>query len=120
LTADKRYRDAVELALTKVASLAAQHARFAGYSCATGEALLSGPYEIAIAGPAADTEPLVTAAWRAAPPGAVIVAGEPDAPGVPLLVGRAMRDGRPTAYVCRGFVCDAPVTTVDELVAKLS
>ncbi|HEV7898115.1 MAG TPA: thioredoxin domain-containing protein [Planosporangium sp.] len=120
LTGDKRYRDTAELALTKVAALAAQHARFAGYSCATGEALLSGPYEIAIAGPAADAEPLLKAAWRAAPPGAVIVAGEPDAPGVPLLVGRPTRDGRATAYVCRGFVCDAPVTTVDELVAKLS
>jgi uncharacterized protein YyaL (SSP411 family) len=120
LTGDKRYRDAAELALTKVAALAAQHARFAGYSCATGEALLSGPYEIAIAGDVADAGPLLAAAWRAAPPGAVIVAGEPDAPGVPLLVGRPVRDGAATAYVCRGFVCDAPVTTVDELVAKLS
>ncbi|MCW2643231.1 MAG: thymidylate kinase [Dactylosporangium sp.] len=120
LTGDKRYRDAAELALTKVAPLAAQHARFAGYSCATGEALLSGPYEIAIAGDAVETDPLLAAAWRAAPPGAVIVAGEPDGPGVPLLVGRPLRDGRATAYVCRGFVCDAPVTTVDELVAKLS
>jgi uncharacterized protein YyaL (SSP411 family) len=120
LTGDKRYRDAAELALTKVATLAAQHARFTGYSCATGEALLSGPYEIAIVGAASDVEPMVEAAWRAAPPGAVIVSGEPDAPGVPLLVGRPLRDGRATAYVCRGFVCDAPVTTVDELVAKLS
>ncbi|NJC71498.1 thioredoxin domain-containing protein [Planosporangium thailandense] len=120
LTGDKRYRDAAELALTKIAALAAQHARFAGYSCAVGEALLSGPYEIAIAGTVADAEPLVAAAWRAAPPGAVIVAGEPDAPGVPLLAGRPLRDGRATAYVCRGFVCDAPVTTVEELVGKLS
>ncbi|GII23523.1 thioredoxin domain-containing protein [Planosporangium mesophilum] len=120
LTGDKRYRDTAELALTKVAALAAQHARFAGYSCATGEALLSGPYEIAIAGPVGEAEPMIEAAWRAAPPGAVIVAGEPDAPGVPLLVGRPALSGKPTAYVCRGFVCDAPVTTVDELVAKLS
>jgi uncharacterized protein YyaL (SSP411 family) len=120
LTGDKHYREAAELALTRVAPLAAQHARFAGYSCATGEALLSGPYEIAIAGHAADTEPLLAAAWKVAPPGAVIVAGERDAPGVPLLVGRPARDGRATAYVCRGFVCDAPVTTVEDLVAKLS
>ncbi|MGC9666786.1 thioredoxin domain-containing protein [Planosporangium sp. 12N6] len=120
LTGDKRYRDTAELALAKVSALAAQHARFTGYSCATAEALLSGPYEVAIAGMAADTEPLAAAAWWAAPPGAVIVAGEPDAPGVPLLVGRPLRDGRATAYVCRGFVCDAPVTTVDDLVAKLA
>jgi uncharacterized protein YyaL (SSP411 family) len=119
LTGDKRYRDAAEVALTKVASLAAQHARFAGYACAAGEALLSGPYEIAVAG-GSDAAPLLAAAWQAAPPGAVIVAGEPDAEGVPLLAGRPLRDGQATAYVCRGFVCDAPVTTVAELVAKLS
>ncbi len=116
LTGEKSYRDAAETALTKVAALAAQHARFAGYSSAVGEALLSGPYEIAIVGGHGD---LVEAAWRAAPPGAVIVAGKPDAPGVPLLAGRLRRDGRPTAYVCRGFVCDAPVTTVEDLLAKL-
>jgi uncharacterized protein YyaL (SSP411 family) len=29
---------------------------------------------------------------------------------VPLLADRVAIDGRPTAYVCRGFVCDLPVT----------
>jgi uncharacterized protein YyaL (SSP411 family) len=24
------------------------------------------------------------------------------------------------AYVCRGFVCDRPVTTVDDLIARLA
>ena len=28
-------------------------------------------------------------------------------------------DGGPAAYVCRGFVCDRPVTTPDELAAQL-
>ena len=41
----------------------------------------------------------------------MIVAGEPDQPGVPLLADRPLIDGAPTAYVCRGFVCDRPVTT---------
>jgi uncharacterized protein YyaL (SSP411 family) len=45
----------------------------------------------------------------------VVVAGPPNAPGVPLLEGRDLREGQPTVYVCRGFVCDRPVTTVDEL-----
>ena len=50
-----------------------------------------------------------------APGGTVVVAGAPDAPGVPLLADRPLVDGGPAAYVCRGFVCDRPVTTAAEL-----
>ena len=56
----------------------------------------------------------------AAPPGAVVVAGEPDRPGVPLLAGRPFIGGAPAAYVCRGFVCDRPATGVEELTARLA
>jgi uncharacterized protein len=115
LTGRTRYREAAEAALATVVPIAVRHPRFTGYALAAGEAQLSGPYEIAVAG---DGE-LVDAAWRLAPPGAVIVSGEPDRPGVPLLAGRVMLDGRPTAYVCRGFVCDRPVTGPAELAALL-
>lgn len=64
-------------------------------------------------------DPLVAAARRHAPPGAVVVAGAPDQPGVPLLAGRPFVDGKPAAYVCRGFVCQRPVTGVEELVVQL-
>jgi len=37
---------------------------------------------------------------------------------VPLLADRPLRNGS-TAYVCRGFVCDAPVSTEADLAAKL-
>jgi uncharacterized protein len=50
----------------------------------------------------------------------VVVSGLPNAPGVPLLADRPLREGGSTAYVCRGFVCDAPVTTVEELTVQLS
>ena len=118
LTGDPKYREVAEKALATVAMIAATHGRFTGYACSVGEALLSGPYEIAIA-----TEdrhdPLVTAAWWHAPPGAVVVAGPPDAPGVPLLEHRIQRDGQPTAYICRNFVCDSPVTALEDLVSGL-
>src|SRR5690606_15458900 len=115
LTGETSYREAAERALATVAPLVSRHARFTGYACAVAEALLSGPYEIAIATDDPVRDPLVRTAWRLAPPGAVIVAGEPDRPGVPLLAGRHRRDGAATAYVCRGFVCDRPVTDPDEL-----
>jgi hypothetical protein len=50
----------------------------------------------------------------------VVVAGASGQDGVPLLADRPMQDGRPTAYVCRGFVCDRPVTTEADLVARLA
>ena len=53
---------------------------------------------------------LLAAARLGTSPGAVVVAGPPDAPGVPLLAGRPLVGGAPAAYVCRGFVCDAPST----------
>ena len=45
--------------------------------------------------------------------------GEAAATGFALLEDRTARDGRPTAYVCRGFVCRLPVTGLDELSAEL-
>jgi uncharacterized protein len=119
LTGSAPYREAAEQALSTVAAVAATHGRFTGYACAVGEALLSGPYEVAVATEQPQADPLVDAAWRLAPPGAVVVAGPPDAEGVPLLADRPLRNGTSAVYVCRGFVCDAPVSTVDELKAKL-
>ena len=39
--------------------------------------------------------------------------------GVPLLLGRPLVAEQAAAYVCRGMVCDAPVTDVDRLLAAL-
>jgi uncharacterized protein YyaL (SSP411 family) len=118
LTGETSFRDAAQAALEKVTVLLAKHPRFGGHAAAVAEALLSGPYEIAIA----TMEPhgmLVERARWLAPPGAVVVAGPPDSPGIPLLAQRPLIGGRPTAYVCRGFVCDQPVTSVDDLAARL-
>ncbi|MEV4771002.1 thioredoxin domain-containing protein [Micromonospora humida] len=120
LSGETRYREAAEAALSTVAPIVGRHARFTGYAATTGEALLSGPYEIAVVTDDPTGDPLVAAAHRHAPPGAVVVAGRPDQPGVPLLADRPLLDGRPTAYVCRGFVCQRPVTSVEDLVAQLT
>jgi hypothetical protein len=100
--------------------LVASHPRFAGYSAAVAEALVSGPYEIAVVTREPDTDPLVAAAVRHAPPGAVVVAGAPDQDGVPLLADRPYVNDGPAAYVCRNFTCDRPVTTPEEVRAALT
>jgi uncharacterized protein YyaL (SSP411 family) len=121
LSGEPRHREIAEQALETVSALMVRHPRYAGYAAAVVEAMQSGPYEIAIVVPEGATGPdgLTEVARRHAPPGAVVVVGPPDQPGVPLLAGRPAVDGQPTAYVCRGFVCDRPVTTPAELVALL-
>jgi uncharacterized protein len=64
-----------------------------------------------VSGPAgAERDVLARAARASSSPGAVVVVGEPGAEGVPLLADRPLVGGRPAVYVCRGFVCSAPVT----------
>ena len=107
--------------LASLARLVSQAPRAAGWAAAVGEALLAGPLEVAVSGPAGpEREALAAAARAATSPGAVVVVGEPDAPGVPLLAGRPTVGGRSAAYVCRGFVCSAPVTDVSALSAAMS
>ncbi len=120
LSGEPRYRDIAEQALETVTAVMVRHPRYAGYAAAVAEALLSGPYEIAVVSPSGDASALAAAARRHAPPGAVVVVGRPDQPGVPLLAGRPALDATATAYVCRGFVCDRPVTTESELITALS
>jgi len=107
-----RYRDHAESALRGAGAILGRYPRFAGHWLTVAEGLLRGPLQVAIVG---DAPQLVAAARRAAPGGSVVVAGEPDAPGVPLLADRPLVDGAAAAYVCRGFVCDRPVTTSAEI-----
>jgi len=88
-------------------------------------ALLSerGPSHAVIFGKLEDdaTRALATRArFVLGPADAVIVAAKEvvqmDAIDKSWFKGRSAVDGRPTAYICRGTTCSAPVTTVEELV----
>ncbi|PRY01898.1 thioredoxin domain-containing protein [Allonocardiopsis opalescens] len=122
LTGSARHREAAAAALAPVGLLAARAPRFAGWGLAVAEALLAGPVEIAVVGPAGDprTSALHRTALGGVSPGAVVSLGDgsPDTP-VPLLEHRTAVDGRPAAYVCRDFACRAPVTEPEELAAQL-
>jgi uncharacterized protein YyaL (SSP411 family) len=121
LAGSPRHRELGEAALASLVRLVAQAPRAAGWAAAVGEALLAGPLEVAVSGPVGPERDALAAAARAAvSPGAVVVVGEPDAPGVPLLANRPVHGGVPAAYVCRGFVCSAPVTDVSALSAAMN
>ncbi|MDT0310343.1 thioredoxin domain-containing protein [Streptomyces sp. DSM 44917] len=121
-TGSGRHREAAERALGIVARLGGRAPRFIGWGLAVAEAALDGPREVAVVGPPDDpaTAALHATALRSTAPGAVIALGGPDTPDPsPLLASRPLLAGRPTAYVCRGFVCDAPVTDPSALAARL-
>ncbi|HJQ42495.1 MAG TPA: thioredoxin domain-containing protein, partial [Jatrophihabitantaceae bacterium] len=118
LTGSLEHRQAAENALRIVSELGTRQPRFLGWAVAAAEALVSGPLQIAVVGEP-DGGELTTTAWAKRPPGAVVVSGAPDAAGVPLLADRPLVNGAPAAYVCRGMVCDRPVTTAAELATLL-
>ena len=94
LAGSPRHRELGEAALSSLVRLVEQAPRAAGWAAAVGEALLAGPLEVAVSGPAGPERDALAAAARASTsPGAVVVAGDPDAPGVPLLGGPAPRRG---------------------------
>ncbi|MFH9824511.1 thioredoxin domain-containing protein [Streptomyces bobili] len=122
-TGSQPHRSAAEKALGVVKALGPRVPRFIGWGLAAAEALLDGPREVAVVGPALDdpaTRELHRAALLATAPGAVVACGTPDSEEFPLLADRVLVGGAPTAYVCRGFVCDLPVTDVDALREKVT
>ena len=102
-----------------VAVFAEQAPRFAGWSLAAAQAMLDGPVEVAVVGDLTEARAALERRARRHPGAVVVVADAPD-DRIPLLVGRDPVDGRPAAYVCRGLVCERPVTTVADLEAALS
>ena len=87
---------------------------------------LSTPKEIAIVGARRDpaTQSLLDIVYRSYLPNKVLAGTDPEKPGniatdLPLLQGRQMMDGRPTAYVCQNYICKLPVTEPDALVREL-
>ena len=127
VTGSGRHRDAAEAALRSVSTLAARVPRFAGWSLAAAEAAASGPLEVAVVGLIDDPvrAELARVARSSCGPGTVVLVGsaeQSDAADpadersvVPLLAGRGLVDGKAAAYVCRGMVCDRPVTTPEDL-----
>ncbi|MEV0635354.1 thioredoxin domain-containing protein [Streptomyces sp. NPDC050619] len=121
-TGAEPHRTAAEKALGVVKALGPRVPRFIGWGLAVGEALLDGPREVAVVGPAPDdpgTRALHRTALLGTAPGAVVAMGTPGSDEFPLLADRPLSNGEPTAYVCRNFTCDAPTTDSDRLRSQL-
>ncbi|WP_329220551.1 thioredoxin domain-containing protein [Streptomyces sp. NBC_01485] len=122
-TGSEPHRTAAERALGVVKALGPRVPRFIGWGLAAAEALLDGPREIAVVAtdPADPTsKTLHRTALLGTAPGAVVAFGTAGGGEFPLLADRPLRNGEPTAYVCRNFTCDAPTTDPERLRTALN
>ncbi|MFB7503542.1 thioredoxin domain-containing protein [Streptomyces broussonetiae] len=122
-TGSEAHRTAAERALGVVTTLGPRVPRFIGWGLAVAEALLDGPREVAVVGPAPDdnrTTALHRTALLSTAPGAVVAVGAPDSDEFPLLADRPLVAGGPAAYVCRNFTCDAPTADPERLRTALN
>jgi uncharacterized protein YyaL (SSP411 family) len=124
LTGDGGYESRALRALKPMADLMARHPTgFGRFLCALDFHL--GPtVEVALVAPAGNgLAPLASEVFGRYLPNRVVAGtttGDPDtARGLPLLEGRGAVEGKATAYVCRNYACELPVTDPDALARQL-
>ena len=123
LTGEDRYRARAEQ-LVEAFSGEARRNPAVHAALLSGYALLADPVQVVLMGEAEDPTlaELRRSALGAAVPDLIVLTVPPGAelaPGHPA-AGKALIDGRATAYVCVGRVCLPPVTAPDDLVALLT
>jgi uncharacterized protein YyaL (SSP411 family) len=122
LTGEGRYRDGAEEALRLVTGVAPGQPTFFAQWLVALDFALAQVDEVGIIGDPglASTERLLAVAESGFRPHQVIaLVPEPAGSTIELLDDRFQVDGRPTAYVCHGFVCLLPVTEPEALAAVL-
>jgi uncharacterized protein YyaL (SSP411 family) len=126
LTGEDRYRQMAETILGLMAPAMMRAPSAFGYLLSALDLFLASPHEIAIIGApgAEDTRAMVNAVFRRYLPNKVVAfATEADSDAsrtIKLLEGRGRIDGKATAYLCRNFYCEAPITDATVLSERLS
>jgi uncharacterized protein YyaL (SSP411 family) len=123
LRGEERYRQAAARVLRKLGPVLEKHPYGFARMLGALDLYLSTPKEIAIIGSADDpaTRALLGVVYGAYLPNKVVVGAPEDGapPNIPLLADRPQRDGKPTAYVCQNYACQAPVTEPEALEQQL-
>lgn len=118
-TGDAEYRRLAEKTLRILSGMAARHPTGFGAALQAIDFLLAPAIEVALVGD--ELGELVSVLNERFDPHRVVAgAATADGSGVPLLVERRVVDDKPTAYVCRDFACQQPVTSADALRTLLS
>ncbi len=114
LTGEHGYEDQAVGVLRLLHKIATEHPHGFGHLLQALDFHLAPVKEVALAGESRELERVVRDRFR---PHLVLAGGAPD--GVPLLADRPQVDGKPAAYVCERFACQAPVTEPEELARLL-
>jgi uncharacterized protein YyaL (SSP411 family) len=120
LTGDEKYERFAVTVLKLAASQARRYPQGFGRILSTLEFYFNPTKEIVILG---DSDELKKEIWREFLPNKVVVLAESagrDTELIPLLQGRELIGGAPTAYVCENFACRKPVSTAGDLREQLS
>lgn len=122
-TDNGRYRDLAEKALGLVVGMSVRYPTAFGRWLSAADFALGKTKQVAVLSEAGDEEAsaLIRVVQSAYRPNLIIAASTypPQEFAPPLLEGRPLKDGKSTVYVCEGFVCKTPVTTVSELQSLL-
>ena len=117
LTGNGDYWQVAEQITSTMNKFMAQYPSGFGQWLNVAKFMLSAPREIALMGSGDAIAPLLKVIRGGYRPFQVVAAGEEGS--LPLLENRPQIDGKGTAYVCRRFVCQAPVTGPEELALQL-
>jgi uncharacterized protein YyaL (SSP411 family) len=120
-TGDGNYWEVAEKMVASMYGAMAQYPTGFGHWLGAAAFLLGEPQEVAIIGDhgLADTEALIDAVFACYRPNLVVAVGG-SGKTIPLLHDRKFIERRATAYVCRRFVCQQPVTDPKALADQLN
>jgi uncharacterized protein YyaL (SSP411 family) len=123
---EERYRTLALQALRPLADLMGRYPSGFGRYLGALDFHLGPAAEVALIWPAspdpAGVDALLDTVFGRYLPNKVVagsVEGAAEASGLPLLAGRGALRGRPTAYLCREYVCQTPVTAPEDLARQL-
>jgi uncharacterized protein YyaL (SSP411 family) len=120
LTGHGDYWQLADQSTATMTGLMSQYPSGFGHWLNAASFILGEPREIALVGSTDELGPLLEVVRRGYRPFQVVAAGtEAEGASVPLLRDRPRAGGRATAYVCRKFVCQAPVNDPRELARQL-
>jgi uncharacterized protein YyaL (SSP411 family) len=120
LTGEEEYERKAATILSLISSQIKQYPQAFGRMLSALEFYLNPIKEIVVLGEKGNE--LEKEIWKVFLPDKVVVAAETaeeNAELIPLLKDRKTIDGKATAYVCENYVCQKPVTTIEELKKQL-